>query len=664
MLSRREFVAGVSSLFPPVSRALAVLLPGSAGAAAAAVDEAGKKGRMIILGFDGVEPSIIDAMLSNGELPNLGRLRQDGGYERLLSSNPPQSPTAWSSFATCKNPGGHGIYDFLRRDPKRYIPGLGFGQVRPARLDAAGALAQSAAYAPLRQGKTFWATAVENGKRAKLLRVPYAYPPENLPGLQMLCGLDVPDIRGTQSTFFAFSDRFAETERLPGGMRLPLRFSGGEATVQVPGLRYPGKREYAEAPMQVAVDRDTRQITLGVNGKRVTLEEKTWSDWLEWDFEITPRFHVRATSRCYVHEAGEHVRLYMTCLQVHPEHPYLPVSAPADYAAELADEYGLFTTVGWSDDTKALQQEELTEALFLQEAERNMAWESMLALDELEAGGFDLFMAGWTSTDRVAHMFWRYRDAAHPLHKPDAPERFRRAIEGIYTRMDEIVGKVMAKLGPNDTLMVLSDHGFKGFRTGFSVNTWLARNGYLKVKGQTSPETAATETKFLQGIDWNGTKAYGLGLGSVFLNLQGREGQGTVPPSEAKAVMAELREKLLEAKDPDSGAPVLHDVYLAPDIYSGKCRDDAPDMQLGFRDGFQMNKASAAGAVPKTVFTPNDDKWSGEHAAADVHHAQGILFCNRPLHPNPAIVDLGVTALARFGIEPPSDYEGKNVLKP
>jgi predicted AlkP superfamily phosphohydrolase/phosphomutase len=231
----------------------------------------------------------------------------------------------------------------------------------------------------------------------------------------------------------------------------------------------------------------------------------------------------------------------------------------------------------------------------------------------------------------------------------------------VYRQMDTIVGSVMERLGPDDTLLVLSDHGFKSFHTGFSVNTWLARNGYLGVKKQANAADAATDTKYLQGIDWPRTKAYGLGLGSVYLNLAGRESQGIVAPADARALLEELRARLLEVTDPSTGEKILDGVHLGRDIYAGAQVEHAPDLQLGFRDGYQMNKASAAGAVPEAVLSPNDDKWSGEHAAADVNHAHGILFANRPLKDGPAIIDLGVTALAAFGIAAPEDYEGKDL---
>ncbi|MFP4502124.1 MAG: alkaline phosphatase family protein [Candidatus Hydrogenedentota bacterium] len=664
MITRREFVARLTSFFPVVQRMLPGVLSGAlmARQARAADKKSARAGRVVILGFDGVEPAIVDEMIAKKKLPNLAALGEQGCYKRLLSSNPPQSPTAWSSFATCKNPGGHGIYDFLRRDPKTYLPGLGFGRTHPAKLGPEGEVIEPPRYVGLREGETFWSVAARNGARAKLLWVPYAYPPEDKPGITMLCGLDAPDIRGTQSTFFAFSDRFKEEEQIAGGLRIPLQFHGAEAKVEVPGLRHPEHRNFVSAPLRITVDRDAARVTLHVPGQKLIMEKHTWSDWLEWTFEVSDHFRVRAISRCYLHEAADHVHFYMTCLQIHPEAPYLPISNPKRYAGRLAEEHGLFSTVGWVHDTKALQKDELTEDLFLEEAKAHMAWQGLVTLDELEAGDFDLLMAGWTATDRVAHMFWRFRDERHPLYNSTAPERFRNAIEMVYSQMDAIIGKVMERLEPDDTFMVLSDHGFKSFHTGFSLNSWLAQNGYLAVKGHTEGEPAATKKKYLQGIDWPRTKAYGLGLGSLFLNLQGRESKGVVAPDEAGALLDEIRDKLLQVTDPKTGEPVLDGVYRARDVYSGTQLEHAPDLLLGFHDGYQMTKAAAAGAVPQEVLTPNNDKWSGEHAAADVNHAHGILFCNRTLKDAPEIIDLGVTTLAHLGIAAPEDYNGKSLL--
>src|SRR3970040_945047 len=80
--------------------------------------------RVIVVALVGLDPSIVDALIESGDLPNLARLRDAGGYSRMATTTPAQTPVAWSTFATGVNPGGHGIFDFLRRDPATYLPDL------------------------------------------------------------------------------------------------------------------------------------------------------------------------------------------------------------------------------------------------------------------------------------------------------------------------------------------------------------------------------------------------------------------------------------------------------------------------------------------------------------------------------------------------------------
>ncbi len=625
-------------------------------------------GRVVILGFDGVDPGVAATMMDAGELPNLSKLRDSGTFQPLGSSNPPQSPTAWSSFATCKSPLNHGIFDFLRRDPKTYIPAPGFGTVNHVTLDAQGKPTKPAAYTSFRKGDSFWKAASDQGFKVKALLVPFAYPADDLSDeCRMLCGLDVPDIRGTQSTYFAISTAFSAEEQVAGGVRLPLKISGGKGSVAVPGIRKPGTNTFATVPLDVAVDATAKSVALTVQGKSVTIKEGEWSEWVEWDFALSSAFNVRAISRYFATEVGQTVRLYMTCLQIHPEAPYIPISSPESYSAELAGKHGLFKTVGWEYDTKALEHGDMTEEMFLEDVKRTMAWQEQLVLDEIDAGNFDLLLGAWTGTDRVSHMFWAYRDPKHPLYTEALFKKYGRAVEDTYIKMDSIVGNVMSRLKEDDTLMIMSDHGFHSFRKGFSVNTWLVRNGYLAVKGQPDAATAFTDTKFFFDrasggftYDWSKSKAYGLGLGMVFINRQGREKNGIVSASEAPALIEEIRTKLLEVTDPETGDKVFRAIATNVEP-KGVATADAPDLQLGYAEGYQTEKASSAGAAPKELFQVNDAKWSGEHASSDPEFTAGILFSNKPLKDGATLLDLGVTSLDLLGAKVPADYEGKSL---
>src|SRR5487761_1943149 len=147
--------------------------------------------------------------MADGTLPHFARLAKAGHYQRLATTNPPQSPVAWSSFATGANPGVHGIFDFLRRDVSDYPPEFSIAQTTPPQrvvhlfgwtlpLDAGGVR-------NLRHGTPFWLAAEHQGDRATVLRVPVTYPPD--PVTRMLSGMGVPDLLGTQGTYTIYATR-------------------------------------------------------------------------------------------------------------------------------------------------------------------------------------------------------------------------------------------------------------------------------------------------------------------------------------------------------------------------------------------------------------------------------------------------------------------------
>ncbi len=627
-------------------------------------------GRVIMLGFDGVEPRVIEEMLGRGELPNLARLRDQGGFYDLASTIPPQSPVAWNSFGTCKNPGGHNIFDFIRRDPRGKFgpaPYVGTGKLEPPKFGPDGSVTDPARGINYRKGTPFWSVADAQGRKCKIVNVPFVFPADSLKNGFMICGLGVPDLRGTSSTYFSLSDNVDDAKLkadIGGGQRAKLIFDGeGTSLFSAPGPRntqfpFGDPKAYAKADIRFQVDRKGGRGKAESGGKTVELVPGQWSDWMELHFQVTGKYAVEGITRFYPFEISEGcVRVYMACAQFHPKAPYVSFSTPDEFSEVVAERFGLFKTVGWAFDTHALRQGDLDEDAFLKDVEQTMAWHEKLALDELDRSASDLFIAAWTATDRVGHMFWRFRDPKHPLYDGSAPERFAKALEMTYKKADAITGKVMERLKEGDTLFVLSDHGFGTWRTGFDLNAWLRENGYLALS---DPGRAAGG--FLQGIDWAKTKAYSVGISSLYLNLRGRETFGCVDPAEAQKTAAELRDKLLQVKDPATGQTVFADLHLRG-VYKGEAMAEAPDMSLGYSRAYQSDKNCAIGGVKDKLFSPNDDKWSGEHAATEYTLCPGMLFTNRKLAKDrPHIQDLGVTALRLMGADVPSDYEGDKIV--
>ncbi len=663
--------------------------PAARGARAPAVEaRSGSRpsGRLVVLGFDGVDPDWLDRWRREGKLPNLQRLvasMQGKGYRRLGSTNPPQSPVAWTTFATGTRPGQHGIYDFIRRALVESPQGP---PVRPAigTTEVAFHADGPPSARNLRTGVPFWKLLADQGVRVRVINVPYGFPPDPMREGKMLSGLGVPDLRGTNSTFTLVGTDVTEQDaRHPpgGGVLVPLRLRGGRgffalqgpplgpgegrAEVRVAMQAWPADAEMDLEGFRRLKERSKKEgfpvggVRLTVGERSLDLYPRVWSDWVTLRFDVAGRT-VRGMVRFRLLECSPRaVRLFVTPISLHPEERWLPFTYPAGFAKELREAVGRpYKTVGWDHDTSALNAGALDEAAFLEDVDAVEKDRRRMLLDALERDDWDLLIWVSTSTDRVAHMFYRLIDPRHPVYDEALAKHYGGAIEREYRRMDETVGAVLERLGPRDTLLVLSDHGFHNFRRGLHLNQWLRRQGMLALKD----DAEASERDFLLDVDWSRTKAYALGTGQLYLNLRGRERDGIVSEAEAPALLTKIREGLLALRDTErGGAPVIREVYLGREVFRGARSAEAPDLQVAFAEGYRTSWETILGGVPRGLFADNDRKWSGDHAASDVRDTEGILIATRPLRDGVAIVDLAPSVFAHFGRPVPAVFEGRPV---
>ncbi|HMA54007.1 MAG TPA: alkaline phosphatase family protein, partial [Acidobacteriota bacterium] len=262
------------------------------------------------------------------------------------------------------------------------------------------------------------------------------------------------------------------------------------------------------------------------------------------------------------------------------------------------------------------------------------------------------------TTDSIQHMFLRYLDKSHPALKA-APARMSAAvIEELYKKMDALVGRVAGGLGPKGALFVMSDHGFKSFRRGVNLNSWLHQNGYLALaQGRTE------SGEWFKDVDWTKTRAYGLGLGGLYLNLKGREAKGVVEPgAEAAALKAELGRKLAALKDGPNGPAAITHVYDRDAVYAGPFKENAPDLIIGYNEGYRASWDGVTGIVNRIVIEDNIKAWSGDHCI-DPALVPGVLFSNLKLkRTDPSIMDVAPTVLELFGIAPPTPMDGRGLV--
>jgi predicted AlkP superfamily phosphohydrolase/phosphomutase len=285
-------------------------------------------------------------------------------------------------------------------------------------------------------------------------------------------------------------------------------------------------------------------------------------------------------------------------------------------------------------------------------------------LENLKRDDWDLFVAAIETTDRISHMMWRLTDPRHPMYDAALAAKYGDAIEKVYRRADDFVGELRGKLPKDVVFMVMSDHGFHSFRREVNLNTWLVQNGYMTVRGASQEKSLQDlfgRGKFFEGVDWAHTKAYAVGLGQIYFNLRGREGQGIVSAGqEYRDLQEEIRKKLLPLTDPETGERVFADVYRRDDIYKGEYIQMAPDLQVGFLDGYRVGWQDTTGTIRRAVVENNNRKWSGDHCATATEISHGVFFCNRKIaNPAPNIMDLAPSVLKLLEAAIPADYDGK-----
>jgi predicted AlkP superfamily phosphohydrolase/phosphomutase len=616
--------------------------------------------RAIILGFDGMDPELTERFIAEGRLPNLAKLREQGTFRKLQTTFPPISPVAWSTFMTGVNPGKHNIYDFLARDLSNYLPYLSSAEIKgPKRSWKIGKYKiplGGPRIKGMRRGTPFWHWLGEAGIFCSVIRVPVTFPPEKFPGV-LLSGMCVPDLKGSQGTFCLCTTRARGEKFREGGVRVPVERNGSSYYSYVPGPEDPlkgGSGDELRVKVEIRHDKEN-QARFTVDSQSFTLRVGDYSDWIPVKFTAGVAFSAHGICRFYLKELSPEVEVYVTPVNIDPGRPDLPISHPVTYSIYLAKLFGPYATLGLAEDTWALNEEVLDDQAFLAQCYANHDDRERMLFDALEKTQRGLCACVFDTTDRVQHMFWRYLDKDHPAARDVPRDQRPEVIQELYCRMDKLIGSVMKKVDDKTLLMVVSDHGFKSFARCVNLNAWLHQNGYLALK------PGKTESgDWFDDVDWSRTRAYTMGLNGLYLNLKGREREGVVEPgAEAEALKDELRHKLDGLIDLASGRAGITGVFDCDSVYAGPYVDNAPDLIVGYGEGFRASWDSVMGKVTGQIFEDNVKAWSGDHCI-DPRLVPGVLFCNRKISDEkPAIVDVAPTILQLFGLALPGHLDGK-----
>jgi predicted AlkP superfamily phosphohydrolase/phosphomutase len=634
----------------------------------------GKK--VIVIGIDGMDPVLSQKMMNAGKLPTFARLAESGGFRTLGTSIPPQSPVAWANFINGAGPGSHGIFDFIHRNPEKQcfpffaaaetVAGEGYWGIgdHKLQLEFWPFNHKSAKTLLRRQGVPFWDYLDKAGVGSTFYNLPSNYPPSpsKYGNHRCLSGMGTPDALGTYGTYQHYAeDGPVRTKDEGGGKRSMLFFEQETASAKLIGPT----NTLLKSPQPVTVDfvvhrdKKAKNAVIEIQNHKILLKQGEWSRWLKIDFDLSmpwflPNEHISGICRFYMQEIEPNFRLYVTPINTDPSDAYLRITEPAEFIGEISDKLGLFYTTGFQEDHKALSNKVFTDAEYAAQAGYVLKERFNLldyALKDYDDG---LLFFYFSSTDLQSHMFWWDSDDKHPVRSPTDAKDYFVHLQDLYQQLDSVVGDILKRYGKEATVIVMSDHGFANFKRQFNLNTWLRDNGYLG---------PADSTSVLRDVDWAQTRAYGLGINGLYVNLRGRERDGIVEPGQEKEeLLGELVTKLEAVRD-TNGNQVIRKAHRTDTAYHGPATRLAPDITIGYRRGYRASWTTCLGDMTKEVLLENDSAWSADHCA-DVLEVPGVVFANRPIAAQtPALIDMAPSVLTEYGLDVPASMQGKNIFR-
>ena len=600
----------------------------------------------LIIGLDALDPGIIERMYEAGKLPNLSKYIRNDGYARFTVANPPQSEISWTSIATGLNPGGHGMFDFVHRNPATYALHV---SLLPTKKSILGTSFTYPHNAP-----TIFDQAAQEGFPSIALWWPATFPAHLDSPVYNIPGLGTPDIRGRLGVGTAYSlSPIGKYRNYKTAVELLKKVGKGRYSGILKGpVQKKGNRVH-DVTLEFQLDvLDDQSASLIIGTQKIDLLRGKWSPIIEINFKVGFLASVHAITCVVMNQVRPEPILYFLPLQIHPLHPPWPYATPPSFSRQTWNSCGSFLSLGWPQDTTALEEKWISDGQFLQLCDFVFNTRRNIFLYHLNNFTEGLFANVFDSLDRIQHMFLR-----------DHPD----VVETWYQKLDDLVGLakqlVKSKGWPDIRFVIVSDHGFSRFDYKVHLNYWLLERGYITLK----PDHKKPD---FHAIDWSRTRAYAVGLNSLYLNLRDRESQGCVSPAQHDILEQEIRAELLSLKGPD-GRQAIQQVCLQKEAFDGSLSEYGPDLLIGYAPGYRASSQTGLGNWEANVFQSNTDHWSADHCIAS-DTVPGVLFSNQDLSnfPHPSYRDIpaltiGKNVDTKKTIKPPptSDDEDQKLIE-
>ncbi len=633
-----------------------------------------KARKSVLIGLDSIIPRFAEQFMNEGLMPNLKRLKDNGFYSEVIPVIPPLTPSGWVTIATGAWPSTSGIEGF-----GLHFPG------DPLDKEHSGCLSSQC------KAEFLWNTAEKVGKQSIIFKYPVSWPPTIRKGIQVdgragygyqNCNHEV-----AHSTCYVTDQRIVEeaTRRLtlrPKYLARVVNLTPADQWTNVPaGSRPFLETEIAIIPTNPGTPRVFPCLMLEEDGKQKVLisrsrsgsdkvaflEPGQWSEWIIDTFDTAEGLKEGSFKFKLMDASGPEKRLKLYMSEIHQITGY---SFPESVSHDLYEKLGPFPeqsgepglVLDWIDDQTQME-------LF----EEHARWMTSASAHLLSSYPWDLFFVQIHIIDYAQHAFWGGFDESFPGFDPSHKEKYWGLLKEVYRMADRFIGGILEKTPEDAAVTIISDHGHETYHSIFYVNSLLRQKGWLHLFND--PQTGDVK------VDWSRTRAFAFGAYHIFINLKGRDPEGSVDLSEFNPLREEIIEALYDVKDPRDGRHPVRYAFPKEDmdffgLYGGGVGDIVYSLAKGYWSG---------GGMPNEVITLADisrmelftrkvfhQSFTGEHDAQVpfirnnrcpfILKGPGILkgVARRvPLR----LVDIAPTISWALGIPFPAQCEGSPVLE-
>lgn len=579
--------------------------------------------KVIMIGIDGMDPRLTEKLIDMGKMPNLKKIIEGGSFYDLQTSNPAQTPVAWTTISTGVDPGKHNIFEFIRMNKDTKMPLLGLHENIPS--------ISGTKYISLKRADSIWDLTSLSNIPTTVLKYPVTFPPEKING-EMISGLGVPDVKGFETGYTLYTQDEGNIEKKNSNRIVHIPKQNSFETL-IYGPKQNKNNIIIDITKVIQIEKHEDDVKLIIDDDIFELEVGKWSSYIQIQFDVGIFKKVDAMFKVNLISINP-LNLYMTSMQLNPNNPFFDISYPKSYSKKLAESIGLFHTIGFSEETNGYVEgifDEVTMYEQLKELEQERTNLFLYEFENFINKKKGLFIHIFESSDRLQHLFWD-ESQVHPY------------ILEYYEEKDKLFGEVLQKIDDDTLLLIVSDHGFTTFKRAVNLNTWLYNQGYIKLNKEISSNDPMS---LFKEVNWDETKAYFAGFTSIYIIDQ--------------SIKEKLKKDLINLTDGKN--QVILNVYDKDEIYTRDYYEYLPDLIIGFNKGYRADWISPIGGFSPKAIYPNVNLWKADHIV-DPSLVPGIFISNKKVSiQNVSLEDIAPTILNYLGVDIPIYMKGRVLLK-